>query len=134
MHMLLLTIETHLFFNCVVQSCCIRVCVEGSLDVRRQSSFPSAVFSFIGGAIVMGQLPQDNYTKYCDQCDLLFEITQCYNYKGVKWTAPDPCLVLSESGSILCTNFEFCEEKNHRHLKNILIYKAKQFIMTKTNP
>ena len=49
----------------------------------------------------------------------------------VKWTNPDPCLVLSESDSILCTNFEFCEEKSHRHLKNLLIYKFKQFMMTK---
>ena len=52
----------------------------------------------------------------------------------VKWTAPDPCLVLSESDSILCLNFEFCEEKTHRHSKNILIYKAKQFMMTKRIP
>ena len=29
----------------------------------------------------------------------------------VKWTCPDPCLVLSESDSKLYTNFEFCEEK-----------------------
>ena len=42
--------------------------------------------------------------------------------------------MLSESDSILCINFEFCEEKNHRHFKIILIYKAKQFMMTKTNP
>ena len=28
-----------------------------------------------------------------------------------KWTTLDPCLVLIESKSILCTNFEFCEEK-----------------------
>ena len=33
----------------------------------------------------------------------------------VKWTTLDPYLVLSESDSILCTNFEFCEEINHRH-------------------
>ena len=29
----------------------------------------------------------------------------------VKWTTHDPCLVLSESDSFLCTNFEFCEQK-----------------------
>ena len=52
----------------------------------------------------------------------------------VKWTTPDPCLVLTESDSLLCTNFEFCEEINHRHFKNILIYKAKQFMMTKRIP
>ena len=28
----------------------------------------------------------------------------------VKWTTHDPCLVLSKSDSILCTNFEFCEQ------------------------
>ena len=27
----------------------------------------------------------------------------------VKWTTPDPCLMLSESDSMLCTSFEFCE-------------------------
>ena len=51
----------------------------------------------------------------------------------IKWTSLDPCLVLSESDSISFTNFEICEEKNHTHMKDILIYKAKQFIMTKTN-
>ena len=37
------------------------------------------------------------------------------NDKGastVKWTSHDPYLVLSESDSILCADFEFCEEKN----------------------
>ena len=34
----------------------------------------------------------------------------------VKWIAPNPCLMLSELDSILCTNFEFCKEKK---LKNI---------------
>jgi hypothetical protein len=29
----------------------------------------------------------------------------------VKWIAPDPCLVLSESDSKLYSNFELCEEK-----------------------
>ena len=52
----------------------------------------------------------------------------------VKWTTHDPCLVLSEGDSILCTNVEFCEENNDRHFKDILIYKAKQFMMTNTNP
>ena len=28
-----------------------------------------------------------------------------------KWIAPDPLMMLSESDSILCMNFEFCEEK-----------------------
>ena len=49
----------------------------------------------------------------------------------VKWTTHDPCLVLSESVSMLCSNYEFCEKKNHRHLKNISIYEAKHFLMTK---
>ena len=35
----------------------------------------------------------------------------------VKWTARNPCLVLSESDSKLYTSFKFCEEKNHRHLR-----------------
>ena len=43
-------------------------------------------------------------------------------------------IVFSESGLKLYTNFEFCEEKNHKHLKDILIYKAKQFILTRTIP
>ena len=38
----------------------------------------------------------------------------------VKWTTHDPCLVLSETELILYTNFEVCDEKNHRHFKNIL--------------
>ena len=44
----------------------------------------------------------------------------------VKWTILDPCLVLSERESILCIKFEFCEGKNHWHLKNILIYNYKK--------
>lgn len=34
----------------------------------------------------------------------------------VKWTAPDLCLVLSASDSILCTIFEFCGGKSHRQM------------------
>ena len=52
----------------------------------------------------------------------------------VKWTTPHPCLVLSEHGLILNTNFELCEETNHRHSKGIPIYNAKQFMMTKKKP
>ena len=48
----------------------------------------------------------------------------------VKYTTPLPCIGLSESDSKLYTNFEFCEGKNHKHLKNTLIYKAKQFMLT----
>ena len=61
----------------------------------------------------------------------IFYILTFMGANTVKWTNPDPCLVLSGSDSILCTNFEFREEKNHRHFKNILIYKAEQFMMTK---
>jgi hypothetical protein len=50
-----------------------------------------------------------------------------------KWTIPHPYLVLSERDSKLYINFDFCEKKVHRHFKNILIYKAEQFIMTKNN-
>ena len=49
----------------------------------------------------------------------------------IKWTALDPCLVFSESNSKLYTRFKFCEGENHRHFKNILIYKAKQIMLTK---
>ena len=52
----------------------------------------------------------------------------------VQWTNLDPCLVFNESDSKLYTKFEFCEEKNHRQIKNILIYKAKQILMTKEIP
>ena len=34
--------------------------------------------------------------------------------------------MFNESDSKLYNNFEFCEEKYHRHFKNILIYKAKK--------
>ena len=40
------------------------------------------------------------------------------------------CIGLSESDSKLHTNFEFCEGKYHKHLKSVLIYKVKQFMMT----
>ena len=49
----------------------------------------------------------------------------------VKWTAPDPCLVFSESDSNLYPSFGFCEETNHKQFKNTLIYKAKQVMTTK---
>ena len=50
----------------------------------------------------------------------------------VKWTTLDPCSGLSESDPKLYTNFEFYEVEVHKHLENILIYKAKQFMFTKT--
>jgi hypothetical protein len=49
----------------------------------------------------------------------------------IKCTTLDPCLVFKESDSKLYTYFEFCEEKNHEHLDNMLIYKAKKIMMTK---
>ena len=52
----------------------------------------------------------------------------------IKWIAPEPCLVFNKSDSKLYTNFEICEEKNHRHFKNILvIYKAKRIMTKKIN-
>ena len=39
--------------------------------------------------------------------------------------------VFNESDSKLYTNFEYCEEVNHKHFTNMLIYKAKQFRMKK---
>ena len=49
----------------------------------------------------------------------------------VKWTALDPCSCLCESDPKLYTNFEFYEIEIHKHLENIWIYKAKQFLFTK---
>ena len=48
----------------------------------------------------------------------------------LKLTSQDPYLVLSESDSMLCINFEFCEERSHKIFKRILIHKAKQFMTT----
>ena len=52
----------------------------------------------------------------------------------VKWTAHDPYLVFSESDSKLYTYFEFCEEKIMDIFKNMLIYKGKHIMMTKSFP
>jgi hypothetical protein len=41
--------------------------------------------------------------------------------------------VLSESDSKLYTNFEFCEESNHRHFKYMLIYKSQADFDDKIN-
>ena len=48
----------------------------------------------------------------------------------VKYTIPLSCRGLSESNSKLYTNFEICGGKNHKHLKNTLIYNAKKFMLT----
>ena len=65
------------------------------------------------------------------------EIDLCWYQKGtnnkgaslVKYTTSSPCIGLIESDSKY-TNFEFSEGKNHEQLKNTLIYKAKQFMLT----
>ena len=44
---------------------------------------------------------------------------------------PLPYIDLNESNSKLYTKYEFCEGNNLKHLKNTLIYKAKQFIFDK---
>ena len=41
--------------------------------------------------------------------------------------------MFNESDSKLYTNFEFCEEKNHRHVLNILNKKANLIMMTKNS-
>ena len=50
----------------------------------------------------------------------------------VMWKIPEPWLGLRENGPKLYTNFEFCEEEFHKLFENILIYKAMQFILTKS--
>jgi hypothetical protein len=57
-----------------------------------------------------------------------------FSISTVKCTDSHPRIGLSEceSDAKLYVVFEFCQEKNHEHLiENILIYKAKQFILTK---
>ena len=49
-----------------------------------------------------------------------------------KWTTPYTCLGFNDSESKLYNNLEFCEENDHKHLKYIVIYKAKQFVMKKS--
>ena len=51
----------------------------------------------------------------------------------VKYTTPLPCIGVSESDSKLYTRLEFYEGNNHKHLKNTLVYKAKQFVLTQKN-
>jgi hypothetical protein len=46
---------------------------------------------------------------------------------SVKYKTPLPCISLSESDTKIYYKFEFCEGKHHKHLRNTLIYKAKQF-------
>ena len=47
-----------------------------------------------------------------------------------KYTIPLLCISLNESDSKLYIDFGFCEGKNHKHLKNILIYKANHLMLT----
>ena len=49
----------------------------------------------------------------------------------VKWTTLDPCTCLSESDSEEYTNFVFLWKIHHTKFKNILMYKAKQMLLTK---
>jgi hypothetical protein len=64
---------------------------------------------------------------------LPIDLHTCAN--TVKWTPPNPYLLVSECGSKLYTSFEFYEERNHRHKKKtVLIYKAKQIVVTETIP
>ena len=48
----------------------------------------------------------------------------------VKYKTPLPCIGLSGNYCRIYINFEFCEGKNHKHLENTMIYKAKQIIST----
>ena len=79
-------------------------------------------------AVSLGSLSGkwDNHGK---QSCILWCIILYMGASMVKWTTPNPCLVLSESDLKLYTNLELCEEINHRHIKRI--YKAKQYMMTK---
>ena len=54
--------------------------------------------------------------------------------RTVKWTSLDPCLVFSGDNLKLYIDFESYEDKNHGHLQNLLIYKAKQILTTKNTP
>ena len=47
----------------------------------------------------------------------------------VKYTTSLPCTSLSEIDSKLYINFELGKGKNHKHLENTLIHKAKQFML-----
>ena len=48
----------------------------------------------------------------------------------VKYTPPIPFISLRESDSKLYINFEFCEGKNRKNLRDTLIYETKQFLLT----
>ena len=51
----------------------------------------------------------------------------------VKWTSLYLCSGLSESDPKLYTNFGINKIETHRHLENIWMYKAKQFMFQKNN-
>ena len=53
--------------------------------------------------------------------------------KHSKVDNPYPYLVFSECDSKLYTNFEFCEERNHIHFRNMIIYKAKKWWLNNNN-
>ena len=47
----------------------------------------------------------------------------------VKYTIALSYIDLIESNLKIYTNFEFYKVKNHKHMKNMLSYKAKQFML-----
>ena len=51
----------------------------------------------------------------------------------VKYTTSLTYIGFSGIDSKLYTNFEFCEGKNHKHLKNTLIYKRQTIYVAKLN-
>ena len=72
------------------------------------------------------------YESHVDYGWLQFAIPMRYlGASTSKYWTPSHCIVLRESDSKLYTDFEFCEGKNHKYLKNTLIYKANQFILIK---
>ena len=69
---------------------------------------------------------------FCSLCKHLLQFF--FGYMGasmVKWIAPDPCLVFSESDSNYTLTLNFVKNKYHRHFSKIPIYKAKQIVKTK---
>ena len=87
-----------------------------------------------------------NFDKSCDaQCIFVVVLTNhivdltilkivsttTYGCNTVMWTVLDPCTCISKSDSKLYTSFKYVK-KYHKKYLNKLIYKAKQFILTKT--
>ena len=51
----------------------------------------------------------------------------------VKYTTSLPCIGSGDSESKLYTNFEFCEGKNHKHLKNTTDLQRQAIYVDKKN-